>query len=236
MPHGSEDYFRERARFERRLSLVLSAVSLAVLALQVALLVPAVRHTVAKRVFRGPLGPRRFGFEGPDQYVQRIILEAYGPPGPNPGRPTILYQSRQAVKGGRRAATSSDDPHARPETRRTGSGPGESSEDLVAQARVLYGGGALVMRSEDLVIEQLVKPEYPEDARDRNIEGLVALVALVDTMGMVTQVDLMSSPGERQLEEAAKAAVRQCRFRPYRVEGRLTEVRAVFRFSFRIYD
>ena len=43
-------------------------------------------------------------------------------------------------------------------------------------------------------------------------------------------------PAERQLEVAAEKAVRQCRFRPYRVNGKLSEVYAVFRFSFRIYD
>jgi TonB family protein len=235
MLHGSEDYFRERARFERRLSLIVSGVSLTVLAFHAALLLPTVRRTVAERVLKGPLGPRRFGFEGPEQYVQRIVLEAYGPPGPSPGHPTILYRSTQAVKGGRTATAPSEDPHALPDTRRAGSGPGNSTEDLVAQARIIYGGGALVMRSEDLVIEQLVKPEYPPDAQDRNIEGLVAIVALVDTTGAVTQVDLMSSPGERQLEEAAMAAVRKCRFRPYRLDGRLSEVRAVFRFAFRMY-
>lgn len=236
MAHSTEEYYRERARFERRLSLIVVWVSLLFLGCESVLLVPAVRRSVVARMLQnGPLSARRFGFEGPEQYVRRIILESSGPPGPNPGHPTILYRSARAVKGGRPATTPSTDPHARPDTRRPGIGQGESSADLMARARVIYGGSAEVMRSEDLIIERLVKPEYPPDARDQNVEGRVALVALVDTTGAVARVDLMSSTGTRQLEEAAMAAVKQCRFRPYRVKGKVSEVYAVFRFSFKIY-
>ncbi len=235
MPHGSHDYFLEYARFSQRVSSVTVLVSLAVLGLEAVLALPAVRTELHPP--RDSRDLKRFGFEGRDQYVQRIVLEASGPPGPNPGRPTIVYRSMQARKGGRDAgAKASDDPHARPDTRRPGSGPGESIADLVAQARVIYGGSAPVVRSEDLVIDQLVRPEYPELARDANIEGVVALVALVDTTGAVARVDLMSSTGHALLEEAARQAVQKCHFRPYHLNGRATEVHAVFRFSFKIYD
>ncbi len=233
MAHGSEEYFSEIARFERRLSLMISTVSVVLLACELALFVPGLRHALLQDLL--PRSPRRFGFEGPEQFVRRIILESSGPAGPHPGAPTLVYRSMRAVKGGRPDTRPSQHPNARPDTRRIGVGAGESSQDLVTRARILYGGSAPVMQSEDLIIEKLVKPSYPEDARDRGIEGLVALVALVDTTGTVTKVDLMSSPGEPVLEEAATAAVYKCRFRPYRVRGRLSEVYAVFRFNFRIY-
>jgi TonB family protein len=242
MPHGSHDYFLEVARFSRRLALVTVLVSLGVLGGETALVLPRLRAGLRTNSGSNPLERlaqdlKRFGFEGRDQYVRRITLETSGPPGPNPGRPTIVYRSLYAVKGGRDArAKSSDDPHAKPDTRRLGSGAGESSTDLVALARVIYGGSAPVVRSEDLVIEDLVRPDYPEAARDANIEGLVALAALVDTTGHVARVDLLSSTGHALLEEAAMRAVRRCVFRPYRVGGQTTEVRAVFRFNFRIYD
>ena len=236
MPYGSQEHFRERARFERRLSLTCAGVSLALLMLEGALLLPIVRGALERAFPAARFDARRFGFEGREQYVRRITLETGGPAGPNPGRPTIYFLSGRATKGGRHPGPSSTNPNAFPDTRRPGVGPGESVEDLVARARVIYGGSSPVMRSEDLIGERLVKPEYPEDARDRNIEGRVALVALVDTTGAVARVELMTSTGERQLEEAAEKAVRQCRFRPYRQDGRLSEVYAVFRFSFRIYD
>ncbi len=92
-----------------------------------------------------------------------------------------------------------------------------------------------MIQSEDLIIEVLIKPSYPEDARNRNLEGKVALVARVDTTGAVTNVDVLESTGERQFERAAAEAMWKCRFRPYRVNGEAHEVYALFRFAFRIY-
>ena len=235
MSHGSQQYFLERARFERRVALLCAGVSLLMLALQTALILPAVRHAVAERILRGPLGPRRFGFEGPDQYVRRIILESSGPPGPVPGRPTIAYLSAQTLKGGRAQSKSSDDPHARPDARRPGRGAGWSARDLMARARIIYGGGGPVVRSEDLIVEWMVKPKYPEGPLNRDSQGIVALGAVVDTTGAVTRVDLVSSPGDRELEEVAIAAAKQYRFRPYRVDGKVTEAYAIIRFEFKIY-
>jgi TonB family protein len=236
MAHGSLEYFQERAHFARRLSAIVTGVSLAFLALQGVLLIPIVRRTVKERILRGPLGIRRFGFEGPEQYVQRVILLTSGPPGPNPGLPTIVYRSAQAVKGGRPLGEDRPaHPNAVPDTRPIGQGPGESTEDMVARARILYGGSAPVMYSEDFIIERAVTPTYPPDARDRGTEGRVELVALVDTTGAVARVDVMTSAGDAQLDEAASAAVRQWRFRPYRQDGQAQEVYAVFRFAFRIY-
>ncbi len=235
MVHGSQRFFVERARFERRVSLLCAGVSLAVLSCETALLLPAVRQAVEERILGDPLHPRRFGFEGPEQYVRRITLETDGPPGPRPGRPTILYRSAQAVKGGRAQSPPSADPNARPDTRRQGVGAGDSPEDLVAVARMIYGGSGPVMRSEDFIVEWMVRPDYPEGPLERNTEGLVALGAVVDTTGAVTRVDLVSSPGDRELEAAAIAAARQYRFRPYRIAGRATEAYAIIRFDFKIY-
>jgi TonB family protein len=236
MSHGSQQYFFERARFSRRVSLLSAGLSLVLLAGEALLLVPAVRRAVVEQVVRNGLDFRHFGFEGPEQYVRRIVLDASGPPGPHPGRTIIVSRSMQTVKGGRSQAASSPDPHARPDTRHRGTGPGESTADLVALARIQYGGTGPVMRSEDFVVEKMVKPDYPEGPLERNSEGLVALGALVDTTGAVTRVDLVSSPGDRELEAVAIAAAKQYRFRPCRVGGKVTEAYAIIRFDFRIYD
>lgn len=235
MVHGIQRFFIERTRFERRVSLLCAGVSLVLLSFEFALFLPAVRHAVERLIVGDPLHPRRFGFEGPEQYVRRITLETDGPPGPRAGRPTIIYRSAQATKGGNALTPRSEDPHARPDTRRQGTGAGESSEDLVTMARIIYGGSGPVMRSEDFIVERMVKPEYPKGPLERNTEGLVALGAVVDTTGAVTRVDLVSSPGDRELEEAAIAAAKQYRFRPYRIAGRVTEAYAIIRFDFKIY-
>jgi TonB family protein len=235
MTHGVDHYFRERAGNDRRVSLVTLGVSLVFCATQLILLVPPVQQSFHAQIIDGPLSPRRFGFEGREQYVRRITLMTLGPPGPRPGRPTIVQPSAFSEKGGHSGARSSEDPHAEPETRPRGLGPGESTQDLLARARVIYGGSAPVVRSEDLIIEELVRPAYPQEAQDNNIEGMIALVALVDTTGRVASVNLMSSPGARVLEEAATNAARKSRFRPYRVNGRPSEVYAVFRYNFTLY-
>ena len=226
MLHGIRQYYVELARFERRLSLTSIGVAVALLGGLWLAIQPGVRRHL-------PIDAERFGFEGRDRYVRRIILESTGPLNPNTGRELNMVR-QQAVKGGAAKSRPSRSPQAIPETRPRRIGPGDSAEDLLAHARAIYRS-APVIQSENLIIEVLVKPQYPEDARARNIEGKVALVALVDTAGSVARVDLMASTGERQLERAATEAVWQCRFRPYRVDGEVREVYAVFRFAFRIY-
>jgi TonB family protein len=226
MLHGIHEFYLERARFERRLALTTIAVSLMLLGALWLASLPAVRRRI-------PIEVERFGFEGRDQFVRRIMLETAGPLNLN-ARPGMTLIHQQAARGGARARGRSRSPQAIPVMNDRRSGPGDSPEDLLARARAIYRS-APVIQSEDLVIEQLIKPLYPEDARNRNIEGKVALVALVDTTGRVANVDVMDSTGERQFEQAAAEAMWQCRFRPYRVRGEVHEVYAVFRFSFRIY-
>ena len=227
MLHGTQGYFLERARCARRNSLASLLVALALLATQELLSMPPVRHRLAR------IDPQRFGLEGPERYVRRILLESIGPLRIQSGRDLTMVQ-QQSVRGGAAEKPRSTSPGAEPETRDRRPGIGDSPADLVSMARAIYRS-APVVQSEDLVIERLVKPRYPEEARQRDIEGKVALVALVDTTGRVASVDIMASTGERELEKAATEAVWQCRFRPYRVKGDVREVYAVFRFAFRIY-
>lgn len=226
MLHGIQQFHLERARFERRVSLTTIAVALTMLGALWLVSLPAVRH-------RLPLDAERFGFEGQDNYVRRIILESAGPLQLAAG-PAVTLVRQPSSRGGSEVRGRSRSPQATPVTREHRLGPGESADDVMARARAIYRS-APVIQSEDLIIEVLIKPQYPEDARNRNIEGKVALVALVDTTGRVAGVDVLDSTGERQLERAAAEAVWQCRFRPYRVGGEVHDVYAVFRFAFRIY-
>ena len=106
--------------------------------------------------------------------------------------------------------------------------------DLVSRA--LSGESGLpVFQSQDLILERLVRPSYPEEARERGSEGRVGVIAHVDTFGNIVEAALLDRSGDAQLDGAAVDAVRKCQFRPYR-EGRAArEVYAVFRFNFRIY-
>jgi len=80
-----------------------------------------------------------------------------------------------------------------------------------------------------------VRPDYPEEARDKNVEGIVELVALVDTTGSVEEIQIVGGSGEPMLEHAAAKAILQCRYRPYRVRDEARRVWAAFRIAFSLY-
>jgi TonB family protein len=225
--HGIDAYFEERRRNVRRLSSLSVIVAFTLL---VPLLV--LRTT--------PLGARlrhsrimRFGFAGPPRFVELMQIDA---------RSTDWFQPRdvgrvvtQSGRGGAPDKPSKPVPHTRSD--RTGRPPGDFGEvgnDLVARA-IASQGQVPVMLSNELIIEELVRPDYPEDSRNRGIEGHVAVLALVDTLGRVAEAQVMNPSGEPELDQASLHAVLRCRFRPYRDQGKLTEVYAVFRFAFRIY-
>ena len=229
MSHGTREFFLERDRSARRVSLLSAALGVLCLA---ALLLVSVQPGLRRAIN----DPRRFGFEGPDQYVRRIELLAVGGSGPSLAAPmlshVVLTRPRRGEAGG--LPTEALDRAAGRSSRFRHPGLGESDQELFARA-LRRAGGVPVFRSQDLVIEELVEPDYPPAARDRGIEGRVALLALVDTTGHVVDVEVVGDDDERLLVEAATAAVLQCRFRPFEVEGRREEVYAMFRFAFRLY-
>src|SRR4051812_46958939 len=93
MQHGTQEYFLERARFTRRTSLLTMAVGCVFLAAVGLAFVPPVRRALNA-------GLMRFGFEGQDQYVRRILLET-APHSPQRARNDVIWQVRRAVRGGR---------------------------------------------------------------------------------------------------------------------------------------
>lgn len=66
-----------------------------------------------------------------------------------------------------------------------------------------------------------VEPEYPEAARQQHIQGPVVLNALVGTNGSVRKLTVIS--GDPQLVKAAADAVRQWRFKPHQLKGKVVE-------------
>jgi TonB family protein len=77
-----------------------------------------------------------------------------------------------------------------------------------------------------------VEPQYPESARRQNIQGPVTLSAVVDEDGSVRSVTVLS--GDSALAPAALEAVRQWRFKPYRVNGRAAEFTTRITVNFRL--
>ena len=231
MTHGVSAFFRERRRAYARVSYLSAAVAAAVYAV---LIGPTLFPPLQRQLNRLLPDPMRFGYEGPNQYVRRIELIR------SAGTAERLQQIGRVEpvagrRGGEGRSPSRPDPRAIPRVRSGAIGPGTSNMDFVTRA-VSRLANVPVVQSEDLVIERLVRPEYPNALLERDVEGRVTIQALVDTVGKVVVVQVMASSGEPLFERASEAAVWQCRFRPYRRAGALSEVYAVFRFSFRIYD
>lgn len=77
-----------------------------------------------------------------------------------------------------------------------------------------------------------VEPEYPEEARSRNIEGQVVLNLHIDREGRVQEAKLVS--GDPVLGKSAIEAVKQWRFKPHRVDNQTVEVDTAVRLTFKM--
>ncbi len=67
-----------------------------------------------------------------------------------------------------------------------------------------------------------VQPQYPQDAKDQHIQGVVVLQVIIDREGNVAHIQLIS--GHPQLAPAALEAVKQWKYRPYLLNGNPVEV------------
>jgi TonB family protein len=228
MPDRIQSHFAERARNARRLSLLAATIGLGMfLALGLGRVGP---------IQRALNDPKRWGFEGPEQYVRRITL-ARPPGGAQALRDVGEVRERSTRRGGSPTPAASRSPTAVPKTRPRLLGPGDATEDLIARA-VSSRPDLQVVQSEDVVAINVVQPVYPRRAYDDDIEGRVAAVALLDTTGRVIEVQvqvLMENPAVgRDLGEAVSDAVWRSKFRPYRVQGAAIEVWVKFTYNFTI--
>lgn len=88
--------------------------------------------------------------------------------------------------------------------------PNQSGSEGMARGRLPYRRPELMM---------LVPPVYPKDAEKKGIEGTVGLRVLVTEQGTVDRVEVESSSGHAQMDEAAIKAARKTRFRPAIKDG-----------------
>ena len=84
------------------------------------------------------------------------------------------------------------------------------------------------------LIEQK-KPEYPESARLRGIEGVVLLEAVISMEGIPLNWKVLSSP-DPDLSEAAINAVREWRYQPTLLNGEPIEIVTTITVRFRLED
>jgi TonB family protein len=77
-------------------------------------------------------------------------------------------------------------------------------------------------------------PEYPPEARARNVEGEVVLHATIDTEGKISQVQVLS--GDDLLAKSAVEAVRQWIYKPMLVDGEPKEGDTIITVTFSLKE
>lgn len=81
---------------------------------------------------------------------------------------------------------------------------------------------------------QCEKPEYPSASRRMEEEGTVHLRFLVGVDGKVIQSEIEKSSGYKRLDEAARAGLARCQFRPATVDGTPEQAWASMRYTWRL--
>jgi TonB family protein len=85
--------------------------------------------------------------------------------------------------------------------------------------------------AEDSLIHR-VEPEYPEQARQKQIQGAVVLEARIRPDGTIESLKVVS--GQPLLVDAAMASVKQWRFRPHQINGKPAEMQTTITLNFRL--
>jgi periplasmic protein TonB len=77
-----------------------------------------------------------------------------------------------------------------------------------------------------------VRPVYPKEARDKQLEGTVALDVLIDEKGLVRQVTVIE--GLEIFRQPAINAMKNYKFRPAKVDGKSVAVRIRYSINFQL--
>jgi TonB family protein len=109
----------------------------------------------------------------------------------------------------------------------TSSEPEDADHPVPQRARVSPG----VMQG---LLVNMVRPEYPADAKDQNIQGVVLLKVIIDKEGNVDNTQLIS--GHPLLAPAAIEAVKQWKYKPYLLNGNPIEVESQVTVNFTLAE
>jgi protein TonB len=82
------------------------------------------------------------------------------------------------------------------------------------------------------LIAKKVQPDYPREAREKRVQGLVVLKVEISPEGDVTDLSLVS--GHPLLVPAAIDAVKQWKYKPYLLNGQAVTVETQVSVSFRL--
>ncbi len=200
-------------------------------------------------VLIGLLLGRQWGSPHPNSQPQPA-LNASGA-GPKTAEPTSLANAGNPNKGG--APNAAEASPAQPSKRRVPPGgllvlrngaevfrlppnetPGKSPEKGVQSpsSPQAEGPGERPAASADGSLLHRVEPEYPEAARQQNIQGSVILDVHIGADGAVQEVRVASGPP--LLAQAASDAMKQWKFKPRLINGRPVEMQTRVTLNFRL--
>jgi TonB family protein len=117
-------------------------------------------------------------------------------------------------------------------TNKTGAPSDAPSEVQRASAQEPAGIVELAPEVAEGSLLQRVEPEYPEEARQKRIQGAVVLEVRIGRDGAIEEVKLVS--GQPLLANAAIAAVKQWRFKPRLEEGQPVGMQTRVTLNFRM--
>ncbi len=86
--------------------------------------------------------------------------------------------------------------------------------------------------SEMPVVISEVRPVYPKTAKEKQLEGSVALDVLIDDLGNVRLVNVIE--GEEIFRSGAIEAMKRFRFKPAKVDGKSVAVRIRYTLNFKL--
>ncbi len=81
---------------------------------------------------------------------------------------------------------------------------------------------------------QCDKPDYPSASRRMEEEGTVTVRFLVGADGKVIQSEIEKSSGFKRLDEAARAGLSKCQFKPAMVDGKAEQAWASIKYTWRL--
>ena len=86
--------------------------------------------------------------------------------------------------------------------------------------------------SEMPVVVSKIRPNYPKEAREKRIEGSVALDVLIDQFGAVRKVSVLDGP--EIFRTGAVEAMSRFKFKPAQVDGKPVAVRIRYVLNFKL--
>lgn len=154
---------------------------------------------------------------------------------PQPRKPALLPSSDSSLsEGGLRIYENGREIFRMPPDGAQADSPGRTAGTGVRRASAIESSPIVELsptEAEGNVVHR-VEPDYPEEARQQQLQGSVVMDVRISRDGKVQSVNVVS--GQHLLADAAIAAVKMWRFNPRTVKGKPAEMQTTVTMNFRL--